>query len=81
MIYDCEQCNGTGWAKGQRCPCREEEDRAAVQRRYLHVVGGNMAEQKRSPKTIIKKVAKAAAPLAKAAAVVTVQKVVSKHLK
>ena len=36
MIYDCEQCHGTGQLTGgQRCPCREEDDTAAARRKQM----------------------------------------------
>jgi hypothetical protein len=31
----CEQCDGTGWVKGHRCPCREEDDTAEERRRQM----------------------------------------------
>lgn len=42
MIYECEQCKGTGYLpKGQRCPCREEDDKAEVLRKGMRVISGS----------------------------------------
>ena len=38
MIYECEQCDGSGWIKGQRCPCREEDDKAEERRSRIRLV-------------------------------------------
>jgi hypothetical protein len=39
MILVCEQCDGTGYLpKGERCPCREEDDTADERRKQMGVV-------------------------------------------
>lgn len=39
MEYNkCEQCDGTGWAKGQRCGCREEDDEALERRKKIRLI-------------------------------------------
>ncbi|SRR5579862_478463 len=38
MLIECDQCDGTGWAGGHRCPCREEDDEAEQRRRKMGIV-------------------------------------------
>jgi hypothetical protein len=45
-IYICDQCDGTGWGKdNRRCPCREEDDRAATRRKQMGIVRPRTAPQ------------------------------------
>lgn len=56
MIYECEQCNGTGYLEiemqvdrksgfmkrqRERCPCREEDDAALERRKQMRAVSSN----------------------------------------
>ena len=34
----CEQCNGTGWVRGTRCACQEEDDDADDRRAAMGLV-------------------------------------------
>lgn len=38
MRIDCDQCGGSETANGQRCPCREEDDRAQAMRSRMGIV-------------------------------------------
>lgn len=50
MIIVCEQCNGTGYLpKGQRCPCREEDDEAQRRRERMKLVYSVEVEVDRAP--------------------------------
>jgi len=37
ILIDCDQCDGTGWTKGIRCGCREDDDDAQARRQQMGV--------------------------------------------
>lgn len=50
-IIVCEQCNGTGWIKrGQRCPCREEDDEAERRRKKIKLIYSLEIQDKKTPR-------------------------------